>query len=392
MIKAIIGENVKFINHYDEKLKLSEHTISKREWMDNVIFIITNDIFTYTKMYSDISINENKINDKSKIYFSKNCNIPALLLSKLNLNISRCINLDKANYIICDKSELKLYTTCYYLFVEDDSSIYGLSYRNISDLLSDYKILITKGILKEKIYFGFEKSNSRPSKDHNILPLLNHYSKIIFSQDFNTYLNDHLPKISSEEIDNIYSMLQSSDEESYKAGINLLQYYNIEEFKLPILIFLIKHLNYYTNCSSLSKIEKFIILKLNISKYEFNSITDTYKYNKCAESVIYNFFKNYKPDLLLNYASDELKNKYFKDVIINNICSNQEIKYYLSVLNLKVDLIPASEEFSISNLYKDDTDENMKILIKFIYDLIQLTAKQDLINCSFNLKLYYDEN
>ena len=54
MIKVIIGENVKFINHYDEKLKLSEHTILKKEWMDNVIFIITNDIFTYTKMYSDI--------------------------------------------------------------------------------------------------------------------------------------------------------------------------------------------------------------------------------------------------------------------------------------------------------------------------------------------------
>lgn len=390
MIKVIIGENVKFINYYDKKLKLSEYTIERKEWMDNIIFITTNDIFTYTKMYSDIFVNENKINDKSKIYFSKNCNIPALLLSKLNLNISRCINLDKANYIICDKSELKLYTSYYYLFVEDDSSIYGLSYRNISDLLKDYKILITKGILKEKIYFGFEKSNSR--KDHNMLPLLNHYNKIIYSQDFNTYLNDHLPKISSEEIDNIYSMLQSSDEESYKAGINLLQYYNIEEFKLPILIFLIKHLKYYANYSSLSKIEKFIILKLNISKYEFNSIMDTYKYNKCAELVIYNFLKNYKPNLLLNYASDELKNKYFKDVIINMICSNQEIKYYLSVLNLKVDLISASEEFSISDLYKDDTDENMKILIKFIYDLIQLTAKQDLINCSFNLKLYYDEN
>lgn len=390
MIKVIIGENVKFINFYDEKLKLSEHTIERKEWMDNIIFITTNDIFTYTKMYSDIFVNENKINDKSKIYFSKNCNIPALLLSKLNLNISRCINLDKANYIICDKSELKLYTSYYYLFVEDDSSIYGLLYRNISDLLRDYKILIKKGILKEKIYFGFEKSNSR--KDHDMLSLLNHYDKIIFSQDFNTYLNDHLPKISSEEIDNIYSMLQSSDEESYKAGINLLQYYNIEEFKLPILIFLIKHLKYYANYSSLSKIEKFIILKLNISKYEFNSIMDTYKYNKYAELVIYNFLKNYKPNLLLNYASDELKNKYFKDVIINNICNNQEIKYYLSVLNLKVDLIPASEEFSISDLYKDDTDENIKILIKFIYDLIQLTAKQDLINCSFNLKLYYDEN
>ena len=390
MIKVIIGENVKFINYYDKKLKLSEHTIERKEWMDNIIFIITNDIFTYTKMYSDIFVNENKINDKSKIYFSKNCNIPALLLSKLNLNISRCINLDKANYIICDKSELKLYTSYYYLFIEDDSSIYGLSYRNISDLLRDYKILIEKGILKEKIYFGFEKSNSR--KDHNILPLLNHYDKIIFSQDFNTYLNDRLPKISSEEIDNIYSMLQSSDEESYKAGINLLQYYNIEEFKLPILIFLIKHLKYYANYSSLSKIEKFIILKLNISKYEFNSIMDTYKYNKCAELVIYNFLKNYKPNLLLNYASDELKNKYFKDVIINNICNNQEIKYYLSILNLKVDLIPASEEFSISDLYKDDTDENIKTLIKFIYDLIKLTANQDLINCSFNLKLYYDEN
>ena len=390
MIKVIIGENVKFINIYDEKLKLSEHTISKKEWMDNVIFIITNDIFTYTKMYSNIFANENKINDKSKIYFSKNCNIPALLLSKLNLNISRCINLDKANYIICDKSELTLYTSYYYLFIEDDSSIYGLSYRNISDLLRDYKILIAKGILKEKIYFGFEKSNSR--KDHNMLPLLNHYDKIIFSQDFNTYLNDRLPKISSEEIDNIYSMLQSSDEESYKAGINLLQYYNIEEFKLPILIFLIKHLHYYTNYSSLSKIEKFIILKLNISKYEFNSIMDTYRYNKCAELVIYNFFKNYKSNLLLNYASDELKHKYFKDVIINNICNNQEIKYYLSILNLKVDLIPASEEFSISDLYKDDTDENIKTLIKFIYDLIKLTANQDLINCSFNLKLYYDEN
>ena len=390
MIKVIIGENVKFINFYDEKLKLSEHTIERKEWMDNIIFITTNDIFTYTKMYSDIFVNENKINDKSKIYFSKNCNIPALLLSKLNLNISRCINLDKANYIICDKSELKLYTSYYYLFVEDDSSIYGLLYRNISDLLRDYKILIKKGILKEKIYFGFEKSNSR--KDHDMLSLLNHYDKIIFSQDFNTYLNDHLPKISSEEIDNIYSMLQSSDEESYKAGINLLQYYNIEEFKLPILIFLIKHLKYYANYSSLSKIEKFIILKLNISKYEFNSIMDTYKYNKYAELVIYNFLKNYKPNLLLNYASDELKNKYFKNVIINIIYNNQEIKYYLSVLNLKVDLIPASEEFSISDLYKDDTDENIKILIKFIYDLIQLNAKQDLINCSFNLKLYYDEN
>ena len=305
MIKAIIGENVKFINFYDETLKLSEHSISEKNWMDNVIFIITNDIYTYTKMYSDIFVNENKINDKSKIYFSKNCNIPALLISKLNLNISRCINLDKTDYIICDRSELKLYTSYYYLFIEDDSSIYGLSYNNISDLLKTYKILITKGILKEKIYFGFEKTNSR--KDHKILPLLNHYNKIIFSQDFNTYLNDHLPKISSEEIDNIYSMLQSSDEESYKAGINLLQYYNIEEFKLPILISLVKHLNYYTNYSSLSKIEKFIIFKLNISKYEFNSILETYKYNKCAELVIYNFLKTHKSNLLLNYASDELK-------------------------------------------------------------------------------------
>lgn len=391
MIKAIIGENVKFIDIYDEKLKLSEHLISKKRWMmDNAIFIITNDIFTYSKMYSDIFINENKINDKSKIYFSKNCNIPALLISKLNLNISRCINLDKTDYIICDKNELKLYTSHYYLFIEDDSSIYGLSYLHISDLLKDYKILITKGILKEKIYFGFKEYNS--NKDHNMLPILNHYNKIIFSQDFNTYLNDHLPKISSEEIENIYSMLQSSDEESYKAGINLLQYYNIEEFKLPILISLVKHLNYYTNYSSLSKIEKFIIFKLNISKYEFNSILDTYRYNQCAESVIYNFLKTHKSNLLLNYASNELKNKYFKDVIINIICNNQEIKYYLSVLNLKVDLIPASEEFSISDLYKDDTDENIKILIKFIYDLIQLTVKQDLINCSFNLKLYYDEN
>ena len=391
MIKAIIGENVKFISVYDETLKLSEHLISEKNWMDNVIFIITNDIYTYTKMYSDIFINENKINDKSKIYFSKDCNIPALLISKLNLNISRCINLDKTDYIIYDKSELKLYTSNYYLFIEDDSNIYGLLYHHMSDLLKDYKILITKGILKEKIYFGFEKlSNSH--KDHKMLPLLNHYNKIIFSQDFNTYLNDHLPKISSEEIDNIYSMLQSSDEESYKAGINLLQYYNIEEFKLPILISLVKHLNHYTHYSSLSKIEKFIILKLNISKYEFNSILDTYRYNKCAELVIYNFLKNHKSNLLLNYASDELKNKYFKDVIINIICNNREIKYYLSVLNLKVDLIPASEEFSISDLYKDDTDENIKILIKFIYDLIQLTVKQDLINCSFNLKLYYDEN
>ena len=390
MIKAIIGENVKFINFYDQTLKLSEHLIQKKEWMNNIIFIITNDMFTYTKIYSNISINENKINDKSKIYFSEDCNIPALLISKLNLNISRCINLDKADYIICDKSELKLYTSNYYLFIEDDSNIYGLPYRDMSDLLKDYKILITKGILKEKIYFGFEKSHSR--KYNKILPLLNHYDKIIFSQNFNTYLNDHLPKISSEEIDNIYSMLQSSDEESYKAGINLLQYYNIEEFKLPILIFLIKHLNYYTNYSSLSKIEKFIIFKLNISKDEFNSIKDTYRYNKCIELVIYKFLKTNKPDLLLNYASDELKNKYFKDMIINTIYDNKEIKYYLAVLNLKVDLIPASEEFSISDLYKDDTDENIKILIKFIYDLIQLTAKQDLINCSFNLKLYYDEN
>ena len=390
MIKAIIGENVKFINFYDQTLKLSEHLIQKKEWMNNIIFIITNDMFTYTKIYSNISINENKINDKSKIYFSEDCNIPALLISKLNLNISRCINLDKADYIICDKSELKLYTSNYYLFIEDDSNIYGLPYRDMSDLLKDYKILITKGILKEKIYFGFEKSHSR--KYNKKLPLLNHYDKIIFSQNFNTYLNDHLPKISSEEIDNIYSMLQSSDEESYKAGINLLQYYNIEEFKLPILIFLIKHLNYYTNYSSLSKIEKFIIFKLNISKDEFNSIKDTYRYNKCIELVIYKFLKTNKPDLLLNYASDELKNKYFKDMIINTIYDNKEIKYYLAVLNLKVDLIPASEEFSISDLYKDDTDENIKILIKFIYNLIQLTAKQDLINCSFNLKLYYDEN
>ena len=390
MIKAIIGENVKFINFYDQTLKLSEHLIQKKEWMNNIIFIITNDMFTYTKIYSNISINENKINDKSKIYFSEDCNIPALLISKLNLNISRCINLDKADYIICDKSELKLYTSNYYLFIEDDSNIYGLPYRDMSDLLKDYKILITKGILKEKIYFGFEKSHSR--KYNKILPLLNHYDKIIFSQNFNTYLNDHLPKISSEEIDNIYSMLQSSDEESYKAGINLLQYYNIEEFKLPILIFLIKHLNYYTNYSSLSKIEKFIIFKLNISKDEFNSIKDTYRYNKCIELVIYKFLKTNKPDLLLNYASDELKNKYFKDMITNTIYDNKEIKYYLAVLNLKVDLIPASEEFSISDLYKDDTDENIKILIKFIYNLIQLTAKQDLINCSFNLKLYYDEN
>ena len=40
MIKVIIGENVKFINIYDEKLKLSEHTIERKEWMDNIIFII----------------------------------------------------------------------------------------------------------------------------------------------------------------------------------------------------------------------------------------------------------------------------------------------------------------------------------------------------------------
>ena len=50
MIKAIIGENVKFINFYDQTLKLSEHLIQKKEWMNNIIFIITNDMFTYTKI------------------------------------------------------------------------------------------------------------------------------------------------------------------------------------------------------------------------------------------------------------------------------------------------------------------------------------------------------
>lgn len=220
----------------------------------------------------DIKFDETKkvttLPDECTLYFDKSSNFPRMKLQ--NTKFKRCIKLDKADYIVINKSgELyKIEGALYkhegrYILVHkrDFYSIAGS--RNIDSVIFNAFPGATK------IYEGTMCEYTNDSK-YRILYQDGTYTKpFIYDSDLNKVVDKSFEVMSDESMQAVISMLKSPDASTINLGLQMLAGFNISE--CPGLITFILH-SYprWKGCYKSTTLTDNMLNELKISRYNIN--------------------------------------------------------------------------------------------------------------------------
>jgi hypothetical protein len=183
--------------------------------------IFISDLQKYLK--NDISTVKS-IPDKSKLYFDKSSKFPRFKLEQTEYK--RCIKIDKADYIVAKAEKPSLYSM-YTCVIETPDGYYGsrkdITKTECHELLNIdiNSIIIHKDSIKYKLTKG---------ELVYLNCITNKYSiPMILDDDLNNIVDNINPILTIDDVDQIYTMLKSSDSETSGLGLKLLTNYNISE-------------------------------------------------------------------------------------------------------------------------------------------------------------------
>lgn len=188
------------------------------------------------------SVRSQKLNTTDTIYFSKSVKYPKLLLNQLNIKNKRTTNKDKADKIIVDELEkysidkstlesgyLVVVDEDYYLFASDDIFKY-VSFEEFDKFVPGEKI---RGYIQHDISLNINTFN-------DIFNYASDINKLVSFEDFAKCVNHQLPKITDDYKKTCLSMIESSDIEQQKLGINILITYDLSDCLVELLNILLK--------------------------------------------------------------------------------------------------------------------------------------------------------
>lgn len=238
----------------------------------------------------------------SKVYVSKSCNIPTIVLQNNSITRKRKIE-DAEVSVIPDLSLNNLnciidvwkYNDKYYIIRHEMNGYY--SSPGFKDTMNEaLKILLQDNgeLLKsfdlipsdaERIFSGTPICINK-----KIIPFfeeLNSYKKVITDSDFNTLLSKDQDSITEDDIDYIKSLLRSDQISNRDIGLNLLFSLNIRPYATKIAYILsenkwrIEHTPFYKS-SKMDRLLQNIGLIKNQLTTETTILNNTFKYN-CQE-------------------------------------------------------------------------------------------------------------
>lgn len=267
-----------------------------------------NDIFNNIKK-------DNVIVPGDLVYISKYSSYPSLFISRVdNINIRRCLKLEKCTKLIVDESIINNYHNTIVKF-DHVPGIINKSYNN--DNVEIFSFSPTDNDLEnDNIVYYY----NAPYDFMDII--INHHDKIVYTENLSNYVNNFLPKLNKQNLVEVTNMIKSEDKETMKLGISIISIHDISNVCVEIFSMFRRYYNLIRryklhNCS------------------EFNRICSAYEIDKSlfvAKQNLYFYTKLYK---CLNNASIEIK----KDLRNKNIEDlEREIRYTYNEYLLNGDL------------------------------------------------------
>lgn len=222
--KKLIGE-IRQSMRWNSSLNKYEYPliVDTSKENDNSYCIFVSDLKKYLK--NNLSTVKS-IPEKSKLYFDKSSKFPRFKLEQTDYK--RCIKIDKADYIVA-KAEAPScnYYTAYVSIIETPDGYYGtrenLTKTDCHNLLNVVmsSIIIHNDSIKYKL---------TQSELVYLNCITNKYSvPMILDDDLNSTVDKLNPVLTIDDVDQIYTMLKSSDPETAGLGLKILTNYNVSE-------------------------------------------------------------------------------------------------------------------------------------------------------------------
>ena len=191
------------------------------------------------KVKFDESKRVTTIPEDSVLYFDKSSEFPRLKLQ--NTKFKRCIKLDKADYIVVNKSnnviqESKGYLYSYksgYIFIYQSDTYDLFGYRNV-DLEIKSKFPDAEKVYEGEISLYYTTDNYKVSYNDGI------YTKpFIYDSDLNILVDKSFDDVTDEDLNAVIGMLKSPDNDVVNLGLQMLAGFNVSS--CPGLITFILH-------------------------------------------------------------------------------------------------------------------------------------------------------
>lgn len=261
------------------------------------------------------------LKDNAVLYFTKSSKFPRFKLS--DTSYKRCTKIDKADCIIVNYDSY-VYRNNIYDLIETDDVYYITTYiipnLELTQLLNTSKYTIRSDI---KVYVNLS------IRQITYLDILsNKITKpIMTDNDLNKIIDNKNPILTTDDVDQLQTMLTSSDTETVALGLKLLTNYNTSETPYSIRYLMISTYRYWKHNNARTSVAiKNLIDNLNIIQREvrfpniLNLVINDQNLNVVTNETDLKLLKH----MLL----DTVKKYYEKIIVVDSI--------YLAKFNINV--------------------------------------------------------
>lgn len=299
---------------------------------DGVWTLICSDKKETLQSFKNLPPATGTIRSGCKVYFSPDCLVSPLYLSKLkdyNVDIKRVIKPDKADVIVT--SNISPYSDRIHITSDYDDSDTRFLVRYWYDA-PDEDLEKLKHYCAQPFYFAMRATAKLAQK---AMLMYTYPDKIVYDQDFITYTSQFLPEIDDETFNNTLMMLNNSDEKVRNLAMTCLQYYNFSNHIYDLLIYFHTRERYmcHSLCSA-SPSECFVAAALNVNpgpRYHWR----TSPYDDIV-NIVTKTFKNPMNTQSKEDVANKIINRYIED--IQNDYYFREVKTALNAIGYTIKL------------------------------------------------------
>lgn len=268
-----------------------------------------------------------------KVYFAPDSLVSPLYLSKLkdyNVDIKRVVKPEKADIIVvssispyCNKIQI---TSDY-----DDNDVRIRIYYGYDRTKEDLEQ--AKHYCARPFYFAMPAQNAKLAQ--KAMLMYTYPDKIVYDQDFITYIFQFLPEIDDETFNNTLMMLNNSDTKVRSLAMTCLQYYNFSNHIYDLLVyFYTRERSLCNSLSSASLSERFVAAAVNARPdYKYHYRTSPYD---DIVTIVTKTFSNPMNTQSKGDVANKIINRYLDD--IRNDYYFREVKTALNAIGYTIKL------------------------------------------------------
>lgn len=279
---------------------------------------------------NDFQIEHKTITPDSKIFFSKTCSFPSLLLGRLQkehpeIKLKRVTKPEKADFIVYDHSK---FTDHFRILITNDLTFADIEaidkkgligkdlmdsfrdrHKNFPDvpyvlMIREYRDILAQMQSKMEEQLGYKLQQIIiPDNADAALEYYNNRSKLITTRNLIEYIYSFIPPTSKEEVMQLLDYMKSGDATTREMVVNSLQYMNLSQVMYPVMSWFNLNLREYEFGNTSAWKYLYYVLDANPSK--LTSYTCTRRVMEVVNTILKNSLNattldEYKDDVIAN--------------------------------------------------------------------------------------------